>query len=188
MIAFDTVPGFTENWFPQQSREVLADLVRAVVEVDGLIVEIGSWEGRSTVAMANAAHPRSVKAIDTWEGSPGEISADLAARRDVFARFHANINHYTRGNVDVYRMGWRQWMDRWDLFPEVRFALVFIDAEHTYTEVRDNIKAVLPLMSPGGIVCGDDQHHPPIRQALDEIFGLDTLETAATLWIYRVPT
>lgn len=188
MTTMTILPGFIENWFAAPSQEALANLGRSVVEVDGLIVEIGSWEGRSTIALANAVHPRSVKAVDTWEGSPGEISAELAAKRDVFGRFQANVAHYTKGNVDVYRMGWREWMDRWENFPEVRFALVFIDAEHTYTEVRDNLLAVLPLMAAGGIICGDDAHHPPIREALDEVFGLDTLDFQATLWIHRVPS
>lgn len=189
MTKLATVPGFTvgENWFDTPSQNALADLVRDVADVDGLLVEIGSWEGRSTIAMANAAYPRCVKAIDTWQGSPGEITANLAAKRDVFAKFNANIEHYTRGNVDPYVMGWRKWVDRWENFPDVRFALVFIDAEHTYREVFDNVMAVRLLMSPGGIICGDDAHHPPIREALDEIFGLDTLEYQATLWIHRVP-
>lgn len=185
MNTLTVVPGFTENWFAEPSQEALAGLARSVSGVDGLIVEIGSWEGRSTIALANAVYPVCVKAVDTWEGSPGEISEALASRRDVFARFTANIAHYTRGNVDAYRMGWREWMDRWENFSDVRFALVFIDAEHTYEEVRDTINAVLPLMAEGGIVCGDDAHHPPIRQALDEVFGLASLEFTATLWVKR---
>ncbi|MEI6231355.1 MAG: hypothetical protein WCP81_11530, partial [Actinomycetes bacterium] len=54
--------GFTEEWFNEFSQHVLADLVRGVRDVPGLLVEIGSWQGRSTVAMANAAFPRTIQA------------------------------------------------------------------------------------------------------------------------------
>lgn len=190
MITYPTVPGFVENWFPAQSCDTLARLVGAVKEIDGMLVELGSWEGRSTIAMANAAHPRIVQAVDTWEGSPGEISSELAAKRDVFAKWSANVAHYTQGNVKANRMGWRQFFN--DLrnngpYDTPPIALLFIDAEHTYTEVHDTILAFEPYMANGGIICGDDAHHPPIRQALDETFGIGTLHFEATLWIHRVP-
>lgn len=176
-----TIPGFTEDWFGLPSQQALAALAGSVAAVDGLIVEIGSWEGRSTIALANAAHPRIVHAVDTWQGSPGEVSADMAARRDVFAKFQANVDHYTKGNVEAVVSDWR------DFVPTITdpIALCFIDAEHSYREVFDNVTAILPLMVAGGALCGDDAHHPPVRQALDEIFGLDTLLFEATLWVHR---
>jgi hypothetical protein len=190
MIDMVTLPGFTEDWFGRASCDVLAGLVRSVADVEGLIVEIGSWEGRSTIAMANAT-TRQIQAVDTWQGSPGEISADLAAKRDVFAKFQANILHSTKGNVYPNRMGWRQFFnDMRNAGPFVKppVALLFIDAEHTYQEVHDTVLAFLPYMAPGSVICGDDAHHPPIKQALDDLFGLATVEADATLWIHRVPS
>jgi predicted O-methyltransferase YrrM len=175
------VPAFHEEWFGDSSQAVLAHLVQAVADVPGLLVEFGSWEGRSTCAMARAAYPRQVLAVDTWQGSPGEISSELAAKRDVFAQFLANVTHWTRGNVEPVRMGWRDWVaDRAE-----PVALAFIDAEHTYREVFDNIAAVLPLIQPGGVICGDDAHHPPVMEAVREL--LEPVELSASLWIWRAP-
>jgi predicted O-methyltransferase YrrM len=64
-------------------------------------------------------------------------------------------------------------------------ALAFIDAEHTYREVFDNITAVLEHIQPGGVICGDDAHHPPVMEAVREL--LDPVEMAASLWIWRAP-
>lgn len=177
-----SAPGFAEEWFGTASQDALAKL--GTQAPDGLIVEVGSWEGRSTIALANAVHPRIVHAVDTWAGSPGEISADLATGRDVFAQWSRNVEHFTAGNVTGHRMGWR------DYLPTVEepIGLAFIDAEHTYEEVRDNITAILPLLAPGGILCGDDAHHPPIRQALCELFDPADVMIEATLWIWRKPT
>jgi hypothetical protein len=87
---------FTENWFHHASCDRLAQLGRQVEHVPGMIIEIGSWEGRSTSVLANAIRPRIVHAVDTWQGSPGEISSDLAAERDVHATFASRPNTPSR--------------------------------------------------------------------------------------------
>ena len=170
---------FTENWFSQKSCDALAGLVADAAELSGRIVEIGSWEGRSTVALANGTL-EPVHAVDTWQGSPDEISAVLAAQRDVKATFDRNIAELTRGNVIAHQMGWRQYLAE-DRSP---IKLLFIDGEHTYLEVRDTIETALPMMVPGGIICGDDNHHPPVQRAVLDALG--NADLTATLWVHRV--
>lgn len=175
---------FTEEWFDSTSQDRLAAIGREVDNVHGLIIEIGSWEGRSTCVLANAIRPRPVIAVDTWQGSPGEISADLAAKRDVYGQFVTNVKVLTSGNVYVARQNWREFV------PTIKdpVALCFIDAEHTYTEVRDNIAAILPLMSPGGIICGDDAGHPPVREAVLEMcHPNDDVLVSGNVWSFKVP-
>lgn len=172
---------FHEAWFPTQSQDSLARLVKLVRPLDGLIVEVGAWEGRSTIAMAAAAWPRIVHTIDTWKGSPGEVSGELAATRDVYEQFRTNIDASTRGNVEVHRCGWRDWLPQVDQ----PIALCFIDAEHTYTEVYDTIQCVLPKMVDGGIICGDDAHHEPVARAVMELLGDERVYVDATLWIWQ---
>lgn len=167
---------FNEQWFSDASCEALADLARRASKVDGAFIEVGCWQGRSTIALANAVWPVQVHAVDTWEGSPGEVSAALAEGRDVFAEFQANIAAACSGNVVTHRMDWRSFFAEWD----EPIALLHIDATHTYEEVRDNIIAALPHMAPGSIICGDDNHHPPVQEAV-----WDTLGNAwfcASLW------
>lgn len=187
------IAGFHEDWFSEASQVVLADLIGQTADVDGAIIEVGSWEGRSTIALANAAYPDIVHAVDTWKGSPGEISSELAKQRDVYTRFLTNIAEYTRGNVNPYRMGWRHYFIHrmWEtdseakgIDPPRKIRLLFIDAEHTYKEVRENIEKALPHMAPGGIICGDDAHHPPIRRAVLDMFP--TAKVAASVWLQQI--
>ena len=182
MVSTPMIPAFHEEWFHLDAQECLAGLARQVADIPGLIIEVGSWEGRSTCALANAAHPRVVHAVDTWAGSVDEISQTLAAKRDVFAQWLANVGYWTRGNVEPHRMGWREFAT----MVEDPVAFLFVDAEHTYKEVRDNIKAFMAKMAPGGIICGDDVHHPPVRKALDEVLpGWQGSGTA--VWSWTVP-
>lgn len=172
---------FREEWFGTHSQQALVQLYERVADLTGAVVEVGCWEGRSTVALANACHPETLHAVDTWRGSPGEISAKLAEERDVHATFLDNIAELTNGNVTPHRMGWRDYfaLNHCQSTP-IKF--LHIDAEHSYEEVRDNITAALSLMVRGGIICGDDNHHPPVQQAV-----VDTLGDAgvmATLWYW----
>jgi len=166
-------PQFTEDWFSEWSQEALADLCRRTRDLTGDIVEVGSWEGRSTLALAAAAHPQVVHAVDTWRGSTGEITELFAAERDVYSTFCAN----TEGlNIVPHRQDWR------DYFTEQRepVKFCFIDGLHTYEEVRDQIDTILPLVVPDGIMCGDDVHHRPIQEAVIEQFP--DANVIATLW------
>jgi predicted O-methyltransferase YrrM len=172
---------FAEQWFSDESCDVLAGLADSVRDMEGRIVEVGSWQGRSTCALANAVNPQTVHAVDTWNGSPGELSQLLATGRDVYAEFAANVAALTAGNVEAHRMGWRDYFAS-DRTP-IKF--LFIDAEHTYVEVRDNIAAAVPLLTPGAVICGDDAHHPPIQRAVLEAFP--NAERVASLWVAVIP-
>ena len=50
---------------------------------------------------------------------------------------------------------------------------VFIDADHVYDRVKEDILAWLPKVKPGGIIAGHDYNaaHPGVLQAVPEIFG-----------------
>jgi hypothetical protein len=125
------------------------------------------------MALARAVVPSVVRAVDTWQGSIGEISEVIARDRDIFSTFTAN----TAGlNVHPYRMDWRLYFDN----NNERLRFCFIDGLHTYEEVRDQLAVIRPRMLPGGIICGDDNHHPPIQQAVIEAFG--NAPVTATLW------
>lgn len=172
-----TAVSFTEDWFDDTSCQALAELVIHTHGKEGRIVEIGSWEGKSTCALANAAFPDIVDAVDTWRGSPGEVSSELASERDVLAAFKANVGELTNGNVAVHQSDWRDYLQE-DQSP-VRF--VFIDATHTFDEVHDNLTAILPLVVDGGVICGDDAQHPPVAAAVLDVLG-PTVNLSGRLW------
>jgi beta-1,4-mannosyl-glycoprotein beta-1,4-N-acetylglucosaminyltransferase len=147
---------FHEEWYPddQLLRAVAAyERVRALV---GIVVEIGSWEGKSTVALANACHPEELLAVDTWAGSvdesPHHASVHLARERDVFAQFQKNVALLTRGNVTPVRRDCHDFLA--DAGRPIKF--VHIDASHDYASVRRTIDGCLRRLVPGGLLCGDD--------------------------------
>jgi hypothetical protein len=169
---------FTEDWFSSGSQRVLVEQMRSVAHLDGAVIEVGAWEGRSTVALANEAWPDMVDVVDTWRGNPGHWCYDAAAKRDIYATFQTNIETLTNGNVRPWKMSWQEFFSDWS--GPIR--LLFIDGDHTYDEVRQNIETALPWVVPGGVICGDDRAIPEVERAVVDTLGGYTANEALWLW------
>lgn len=69
--------------------------------------------------------------------------------------------------------------------------LVFIDANHTYEDVRDDIVVWEPLVRRGGILAGDDydaEHFPGVVRAVDQFARARSQKftTRGRVWITEV--
>lgn len=147
---------FHEQWYSEAQCQLLQELVRSVKFLDGSIIEFGSWEGKSTCALANAAYPEIVLAVDTWKGNVDEgeshPSVLIASSRNVRENFDENVSILTRGNVKAVQQDCHEFMAEYT--DPVKFC--HIDACHDYDSVSRSLAAVLPYMVEGGIMCGDD--------------------------------
>lgn len=182
-------PFFHEDWFGAGSRRRLNEALRLAPPGPGQVIEVGSWEGRSTIEIANAIWPDVAHVIDHWKGDVGlgNLVEKLAQERDVFADFEANMAAATQGNYVVHRMDWRDYPWR----EPIRF--LFIDAMHTYDEVADNIAAALPRLVPGAVIAGDDLHKEvadryQVEEAVIAKLGTDVdHEAGEAVWWWVAP-
>ncbi len=157
---------FHETWFNKAKRRHLNQAMSLVTATTGDAIEVGSWEGRSTIEITNFFHPLVVTAVDHWKGDLGALEngiAEVAKQRDVFADFKENMDEQTRGNYVVFRDDWRNYD-----WAEHRYRFVFIDGQHTYDEVHGNILAILPLIESGGVIAGDDYLMSGVREAVQD--------------------
>lgn len=147
---------FDEPWYSDQQLKLLVSAYHASEHVHGEVLEVGAWEGRSTIALANAAAPTVVHVVDHWLGNTEEaadhVTVIVAKSRDVYGRFMENIHRLTTGNVEVHQGDWRDILPSWSA--PLRFA--HLDAAHDYRSTRDLILGVLPRLGEGGVICGDD--------------------------------
>jgi beta-1,4-mannosyl-glycoprotein beta-1,4-N-acetylglucosaminyltransferase len=94
---------FHEDWYPDDQIFALIAAYESVRALDGAVIEIGCWEGKCTITLANACPPEPLIAVDTWTGNaaedPDHITVRLARERDVFAQFQKNVRLLTPGNV-----------------------------------------------------------------------------------------
>ncbi len=127
------------------------------------IAEVGSWMGRSTHALASGC-PGDVTAVDTWKGATDP--KDGTYGQDVFLQFVTNMKEFK--NVIVNRNESAEAAKHYD---DGEFEMVFIDATHTFDEVKRDIAIWKPKAKK--LICGHDYSAswPGVMQAVDEAFG-----------------
>lgn len=136
-----------------------------------VIVEIGSFKGRSTRALADAC-PGVVYAIDDW-------NATLCGHADTGARaaFHANLADLLGTKVIAFEHNSQLGIPA--ALRTVAVDMLWIDGDHSYAAVRSDIGCFGPLVRPGGLICGHDYsvHRPEVVRAVDEAFGRHRVQT-----------
>lgn len=154
-----------EGWMDNDELSFLA----SEAEKCSLILEVGSWKGRSACALA-ANCPGIVICVDTWQGN---LQANYASGLD-----REFLNSFLE-NTKPFKNIWPMPVDSMRAasmlaFIDVQFDMIFIDADHNYENVKAEILAFLPLLKSGGVLCGHDYTHedwPGVKKAVDELFS-----------------
>lgn len=142
---------------PPEVGHLLAHLAHDV-PADQAIVEVGSYFGRSTCFLAAGAlvgQGAQVWAIDPWD-MPGNTDAKRHAFTDprTRIRFHQHLEACgVADQVTPVQAFSREVAADWDGPP---IGLLFIDAIHSYDEVRADYRAWRPHLAPGAKVAFDD--------------------------------
>src|SRR5258705_13563726 len=118
----------TEGWMSEPELQWLAEQAQ-----HGSVVEVGSWMGRTTRAMADNKIDGVVFAVDTWQGSEEnqEFLKDKSGDY-LYLTFRQNLlDKIDDGTVTPMRMPSLVAAER---FASVgaKFDFVFIDAAHDY--------------------------------------------------------
>ncbi len=68
------------------------------------------------------------------------------------------------------------------------FDIVFVDADHLYNSVKEDILTWIPHVKEGGMLAGHDYggRHRGVKKAVDEIFGLENIEIIQDIWVSRI--
>jgi len=135
---------------------------------DGVIVEIGSWKGKSTIWLAHgtkAGKHIKIYAIDPHTGSPQ--TAIAYAPHYTYPEFMANIK--SAGVSDIVTPLIMTSEEAAENFQE-SVALVFIDGDHDYEMVKLDFELWFPKLAIGGIMVFHDVHDgwPGPRQVVEE--------------------
>jgi predicted O-methyltransferase YrrM len=151
---------FNEDWYSLEQCNNLIELVYKVKSLHGAVIEIGCWEGKSTICIANACYPDILICNDTWLGNVAEskttgikhITEVILENRNVYNIFINNMENSTLKNYKIAKQDCIDWLKSFN--EKIKF--IHIDASHEYESVAETIKLALPKMVRGGIICGDD--------------------------------
>lgn len=165
-----------------------------------VIIEVGSWLGKSSRAIGQHLNEGSVLyCIDHWQGSkhernlPGSSHAKALDMDGDYAYYTFCVNNkdlIAQGKIIPIRMNGNN-AAKYLMQMGVKADLIFIDAGHTYAEVKEDIDNFLPLMKEGGTICGHD-YYPDgwtwgdVKRVVDEKFPSSTLSVNTSIWSHIV--
>lgn len=156
------IPG----WMSEAELRWLA----AHARLSDVIIEFGCYLGRSTRVLGDNTNGV-VYAVDPWDGDYRNDDGSKAEwiNTEVFDVFKFNLaDLITAGKVIPIKEY------SWGFEPPQKADLIFIDGDHRYESVLDDIKHALRYIKTGGIVAGHDYGHgtwPGVKKAVDSLFG-----------------
>jgi MMP 1-O-methyltransferase len=159
----EAVPG----WMTRPELEAIAR-VAAAVPRDGVIVEIGSFAGRSSVHWAANSHPSvAIFCIDPFDAIVDEFS---------FAHLQGDpAGVQGRRSGELFAEHTRPWADRltalaqpspppdWDRPADV----IFVDGDHSFEGVTRDLEFWIAHLKPGGRLLGHDWDDARVREAVE---------------------
>ena len=164
------IPGWMSNgellWLAERAQEY------------DLIVEFGSFHGRSARALAdNISEFGTIWCVDPWAGEYKGVEPPI--NTFCMPDFIKNLNdHINCGRVVPIR-GYSH------LFKlPIQVDMVFIDGDHRYESVLKDIDKAIELVRPGGLISGHDYDHKDwmgVTKAVDEKFPTG-IQTKENIW------
>lgn len=107
-------------------------------------------------------------AIDSWGTGSSQIPRDgMIITAENWHDLYKGVNQFMLEfkQVRVIRL---PSIEAAGLFPDKYFDMVYIDANHSYPAVTQDIKSWLPKVKIGGILGGHDYNKEAVRKAVDE--------------------
>ena len=143
-----------EGWFnmEEQYRKLLDH-----VPINGTFVELGCWKGRSTAFLLEEVIkdglPRAIHVVDNFIGSTNtdvekEVYKDIN-KKELISEFFKNINYVQKALRSVINSDSAEAAKQ---FEDSSIDVIFIDAGHSYENVKADILAWLPKIKSGGII------------------------------------
>ncbi len=114
-------------------------------------LEIGSFEGRSTLFIGELKNTKSIMAVDTWKGSDEHGGSKISFTK-VFKNFKKNISciknikiNYTQDTSDNFFKKNKN-----------KYNLIYIDGLHEYSQVKRDFVNSFNCLDVNGIIICDD--------------------------------
>ena len=191
----DHIPHFyesVEGWFNPGDIAFYKEIIEQF-NGPAHFVEIGSYKGKSSsfmaVEIANSKKNIKFDCVDTWEGSPEHQAGGNLEDADVindliFDVFKKNMepvkDYYTAKRMPSLQAS--------ASYPDNSLDFVFIDADHSYQSVREDIIAWWPKVKNGGIISGHDYQMgtPGVIAASNELLGY--VRVTGSCWWHKKKT
>ena len=170
-----------QGWFDYQD---VFDFLISKVPDDGVFVEGGAWLGSSSSYLCDKAQDRiNIYIVDTWKGSQDELTTyhALATQIDIYPIFLDNMGD--RKFTPIKKTSVEASKD----FEDNSCDVVYIDMQHTYEAVSEDLKHWYPKVKNGGYIAGHDIDKDGVKLAVSQFFDnrYDIIGSARHCWIVK---
>jgi len=126
---------------------------------NGVIIEIGSFMGLSSIIMASALlsnnnYKAKIYCVDTWEGSPEHKNLDEVKSKQLYEIFLENIQKYKVNSI-IYPIR-KPSVEAANEFEDLSADFIFIDGDHSFESCYSDLVTWYPKLKEGGILFGHD--------------------------------
>lgn len=172
------------NWFNYP------DFYDFISKIEGyrVFVEIGVWRGNSISYLANKLRDKDVMlfAVDLFEDTPQykdnpELMEDVKVISQLYNEQLIETN--TRHMISDIKEDSTKAADR---FLNNSIDFVFLDANHDYDWIKNDILAWLPKVRKGGIIAGHDATRTEVQRVLKHVFKkMVGVDSKSSVW-YKI--
>lgn len=166
----------TERCFTWTEDHTLAYLAEQARKCE-LIAENGVYMGASSLMMMEATinYPTQLFAVDPFMVAGTEKVTRWFLKEHIErGKCHVRAMYSAAAVEGLTAMGLRG-----------KFDMVFVDDGHAYSDVCYDIDCWLPMLRPGGLICGHDYETEVKRAVLDKL--PNPVEPVPRLWAYVKP-
>ena len=139
-------------------------------------LEIGSYAGASAELMAQ--YVQEITCCDIWEEFIKPLQRAQMVYQDFLKTKKRNPNIIERKiNSNILAKE----------TPNHTYHLIYIDADHNYLAVKNDIHMWKEKVKPGGIISGHD-YHSGVKMAVDAFFGEENIKVFKdSSWAFKIP-
>lgn len=171
-------------WFLLPMNSHPREQILALVPKNSICAEIGVWKGAYSKKILKIVNPAKLHLIDPWEfldqfpgrwygGSIAKDQADMDIILNKVQSFFRNYENVSinRGYSNIILLD----------FPDSYFDWVYIDGNHEYEYVLDDLKLSYEKVKPNGFILGDDynwkpENNYPVKRAVNDFLKLNNLD------------
>lgn len=175
------VTALPHGWFSDADIATYRALI-AHLPYGGSFAELGVWKGRSLCAVADLIQDKhlTVYAVDTFKGSEGELVHWEAKQTDIQAMFRSSLQQFgLTPYVTVLAMSTDEAATR---IADGSLDLVFIDADHRYANVKQDILTWRTKLTAMGRMAGHDWSWPSVQRAVEDVYE-NWVTIVGDIWI-----
>jgi hypothetical protein len=153
--------------------------------------EIGVFEGRFSELILRITRPKKLHLIDPWkyEADPAYAGSFMGgakgqSQQRMDRMYETVVKVFKSKRVEVHRQASGACSL---LFPDNYFDWIYIDGNHQYEFVKEDLESYFPKVKSGGLIAGDDYGRGPnhwskdgVKHAVDEAINSGVYQKIVT--------